>query len=316
MKNVLKIILFTVLVTAFYAYIGQMVPQKEVHPPKDREFRSDMTTEEMVDAGQEIVGGKGTCLGCHTIGADKPGRFPDLGGIGARAGKRRPGMTDVEYLAQSIYEPNTYIVEGYMPGMPPIHKPPIGLSDREILAVIAYLQSLGGTPTVTMATHLAYQTDLLDATSSASKTAPSKDAPPAASVTSETSVAAASAAGSRPVVPAPASASAAAMVPGEPQSPAIVPKDAKALMAANACLGCHRLDQPGKLVGPSLYDVGKRLKPQQIYESILEPDAVIARGYPKGLMASTLKATGFYDKATAKDIKAIAEYLSAQRGKR
>ena len=33
---------------------------------------------------------------------------------------------------------------GFNPGMPVINKPPIGLSDQEILAVIAYLQSLGG----------------------------------------------------------------------------------------------------------------------------------------------------------------------------
>jgi hypothetical protein len=36
--------------------------------------------------------------------------------------------------------------------MPPINKPPIGLTDQEILCVIAYLQTLGGTPTVTLET--------------------------------------------------------------------------------------------------------------------------------------------------------------------
>ncbi len=36
--------------------------------------------------------------------------------------------------------------------MPGINKPPIGLSDQEILCVIAYLQTLGGTPTVTLQT--------------------------------------------------------------------------------------------------------------------------------------------------------------------
>lgn len=156
MKNVLKIILFTVLVTGFYAYIGQMVPQTEVYPPKDREIRADMTVDEMVDAGQEIVGGKGTCMGCHTLGSDKPGRFPDLGGIGARAASRKPGMSDVDYLAECLYEPNVFIVPGYSPGMPQINKAPIALSDPEILAVIAYLQSLGGEPTVNMKTRLKY----------------------------------------------------------------------------------------------------------------------------------------------------------------
>jgi mono/diheme cytochrome c family protein len=154
MKTAFKLLLFTLLVTAFYTYVGQMVPQTEVHPPKTTALREDMTRDELVQAGLEIVGGKGTCLGCHTIGADKPGRFPDLGGVGERARTRKAGMSDVEYLAESLYEPNAFIVEGYTPGMPTINKAPIGLSDREILAVIAYLQSLGGEPSVTLGTHL------------------------------------------------------------------------------------------------------------------------------------------------------------------
>ena len=51
-----------------------------------------------------------------------------------------------------MYEPNAFIVPGFNPGMPVINKPPIGLTDQEILCVIAYLQSLGGTPTVTLQT--------------------------------------------------------------------------------------------------------------------------------------------------------------------
>ena len=36
--------------------------------------------------------------------------------------------------------------------MPPVNQPPIGLTDQEILCVIAALQTLGGTPTVTLET--------------------------------------------------------------------------------------------------------------------------------------------------------------------
>ena len=42
--------------------------------------------------------------------------------------------------------------------MPTINKPPIGLTDQEILCVIAYLQTLGGTATVTLQTSHAYYT--------------------------------------------------------------------------------------------------------------------------------------------------------------
>ena len=138
--------------TAFYGYVGQMVPQKEVQPPQEIALAADMTTADMVGVGREIVQGKGLCSTCHTFGKTGALRFPDLEGIGARAKTRIPGMSDVDYLAQSMYEPNTYIVPGFVAGMPTINQPPIGLTDQEILTVIAYLQSIGGTPTVTMQT--------------------------------------------------------------------------------------------------------------------------------------------------------------------
>ena len=96
--------------------------------------------------------GKGLCVTCHTFGKTGALRFPDLEGVDVRAKTRVPGLSDVEYFAQTLYEPNAYIVPGFNPGMPTINKPPIGLTDQEILCVIAYLQTLGGTPTVTLQT--------------------------------------------------------------------------------------------------------------------------------------------------------------------
>ena len=144
--------------TAFYTYVGQMVPQKEVQPPEETVLSTEMTTADMVTVGRQIVEGKGLCSTCHTIGKSGALRFPDLAGVGGRAKTRIPGMSDVDYLAQSMYEPNVFIVEGFNPGMPEIHKPPIGLSDQEILTVIAFLQTLGGTPTVTLTTSHRYYT--------------------------------------------------------------------------------------------------------------------------------------------------------------
>ena len=144
--------------TGFYTYVGQMVPQNEVQPPEAIVISADITTAEMVEIGREIAGGQGLCMTCHTIGQTGALRFPDLSGVAGRAATRVPGMSDVEYFAQSIYEPDSYIVEGFNPGMPVINVPPIGLTDQEILVVIAYLQSLGGTPTVTLQTAHTYYT--------------------------------------------------------------------------------------------------------------------------------------------------------------
>jgi hypothetical protein len=159
--------------TGFYTYVGQMVPQKEVQPPQETALVSDMTTADMAKVGRQIMEGKGFCLTCHTIGKTGALRFPDLDGIGARAASRVPSLGDVDYLAQSMYEPNAFVVPGFPPAMPPVNLPPIGLTDQEILCVIAALQTLGGTPTVTLQTTHRY-----NAGKAAPAGAPAPAAPP------------------------------------------------------------------------------------------------------------------------------------------
>jgi hypothetical protein len=150
--HIVRIGALVLATTGFYAYVGQMVPQKEVQAPQEIALKSDLTTADMVKVGREIMEGKGICLTCHTIGKTGALRFPDLGGIGTQAKARVPGLSDVEYLAQSMYEPAAFVVPGFPPAMPPVNQPPIGLTDQEILCVIAALQTLGGTPTVTLKT--------------------------------------------------------------------------------------------------------------------------------------------------------------------
>ena len=154
--HTLRIAVLVFASTAFYGYVGQMVPQSEVQPPEEVVIRADLTTPEMVEVGRGIAEGKGLCRTCHTIGQTGALRFPDFAGVAGRAAERVPGLNDVEYFAQSMYEPDAFVVPGFNPGMPAINRPPIGLTDQEILCVIAYLQSLGGTPTVTLQTSHRY----------------------------------------------------------------------------------------------------------------------------------------------------------------
>jgi hypothetical protein len=150
---VARIGLLVIASTAFYGYVGQMVPQSQVQPPPTEiVIPADLTTAQMVTVGRQIMDTKGLCFTCHTMGRTGALRFPDLAGVDARATERVPGLTDIEYFAQSMYQPDAFVVPGFNPGMPTINRPPIGLTDQEILCVIAYLQSLGGTPTVTLQT--------------------------------------------------------------------------------------------------------------------------------------------------------------------
>ena len=156
--HIVRIGALVLATTAFYGYIGQMVPQKEVQPPQEVLISTELTAAEMVTVGRGIAEGKGLCFTCHTIGRTGALRFPDLEGVGVRAQSRVPGLSDVEYLAQSLYMPDDFIVPGFNSGMPAINRPPIGLTDVETRAVIAYLQTLGGTPTVTPQTAHRYYT--------------------------------------------------------------------------------------------------------------------------------------------------------------
>ena len=236
---VVKIAAVAVLSTAFYTYVGQLVPQKEVQPPEETKMSATMTTADLVNTGKTIVEGKGSCTTCHTIGKTSgPFRYPDLAGIGSRAATRIPGMNDVQYLADTLYNPNDFIVPGFSPGMPTINKPPIGLTDDEIRAVIAYLQSLGGTATVTMQTTIPYSAG--------------GGAPPA----TEQAAAGAEAA---PAAAAPPAAEAAAAAPAA--APA-APRPADALVAQYGCATCHRSEAPSPAA--TFADLGGKREPDLI----------------------------------------------------
>jgi mono/diheme cytochrome c family protein len=150
--HILRIGALVLATTGFYTYVGQMVPQKEVQPPTDTVLSDDMSPADMAKVGRSIMEGKGICLTCHTIGKTGALRFPDLAGVAIRARTRKPGYSDVEYFAETLYDPTAYVVPGFPPAMPQMSAPPFSLTDKEILCVIAALQSLGGTPTVTMHT--------------------------------------------------------------------------------------------------------------------------------------------------------------------
>lgn len=76
------------------------------------------------------------CVACHREGAVNK-VAPSFVGIAERAATRRPPLTAVAYLYESITNPTAYVVEGYNPAMPQNY--PQRLSDRDLGDIIAYL---------------------------------------------------------------------------------------------------------------------------------------------------------------------------------
>jgi cytochrome c2 len=60
------------------------------------------------------------------------------------------------------------------------------------------------------------------------------------------------------------------------------------------CGNCHSFDTPTTLLGPSLYDVGKRKDESYLRAKLLDPDKTVVEGFPKGVMKATLAGSGFY----------------------
>lgn len=268
----LKVAALAIIATAFYTWVGQLVPQKEVQPPEVVEMSEDLTTADLVEIGREIYEGKGTCQTCHASTT----RYPDLEGIATRAATRVPGMSALEYLAQSLYEPEAYIVPGYTAGMPAMDKPPISLSHDEIKAVIAYLQTLGGEATITLATTLPYEEG--------------------AEVTSDVDPEGGEeVAGIGPDTGGPAVDAVAPATPVESEA-----TGPRGLLVRYGCTRCHKVDEPGGLEAVSLHDVGGRLSTAEILRNLTQHDPPLDPSYTS--------------RVTLAEVQSMADYLATLEG--
>lgn len=156
----LSVALFTVAVVLVFVWVGEVLTT--ISGEGDRRPAAAVTGENITpEAGEGIFWGKGKCYTCHAVGSrgnsirgPNQGEAGPLGmAIGARAIERakergkatgKP-FTTADYLVECLVDPGAYVVEGYKNEMPNPLRPPISLKPDEARAVIAYMQSLGGT---------------------------------------------------------------------------------------------------------------------------------------------------------------------------
>ena len=102
-----------------------------------------------MSSGETLFTGAGGCLACHGLGTRAPNLLTDHAGtgtIGVRCTNRVPGEDCKAYLYSSMVDPGAYLVEDFEPIMPDVRR---SLSNAQIWALVAYLQSVGGEVTVT-----------------------------------------------------------------------------------------------------------------------------------------------------------------------
>jgi mono/diheme cytochrome c family protein len=135
----------------------------------------DVTPQQLVAIGERIFNGAGGCTACHGLGTRAPNLLTSegtAGPIGARCGNRKPGMSCKDYLYESITKPTAFVVAGYQPIMPDMTRT---LPAEQVWAVIAFLESQGGTVDVTA-------DDVHSAMSASSSAAPAAAAPASTSL--------------------------------------------------------------------------------------------------------------------------------------
>ena len=84
------------------------------------------------------------------------------------------------------------------------------------------------------------------------------------------------------------------------------------VFASNGCGGCHTLAaaNSGGTIGPDLDEVLPGQNEAEIEESIVDPKAKIAQGYPDDVMPQN-----FEEKIQPEEIKALVKFLSESAGK-
>ena len=248
---------------ALYTLIANKIPQVQSDVPRALTLGANVTPEQLVSAGDQLYHGAGGCTACHGLGTRAPNLLTDekgQGPIGARCGKREAGKDCKAYLHESLATPRAYVVTGYEPIMPEMGRI---LSPQQLWALVAFLESNGGTVDVTAS-------DI-----------------PASSTTSTTSTTSTASAG----------------IAGGSTDP-------MAIIRGAGCTGCHKINGEGGAIGPDLNHVGSRLSANLIRESILTPDAKIAKGFEKfkGIMPKT-----FGNQLTGAQLEALVQFLASHK---
>jgi len=86
--------------------------------------------------------------------------------------------------------------------------------------------------------------------------------------------------------------------------------DPMTIIRGAGCTGCHKISGEGGAIGPELTHVGSRLSANLIRESILTPDAKIAKGFEKfkGIMPKT-----FGNQLTGAQLEALVQFLASHK---
>jgi mono/diheme cytochrome c family protein len=274
-----NVVLFALEATLVYTIIGNLVPQIESRPQAELQLSPDATPEQLVKAGEQLFYGKGTCALCHSIDPSEAARCPQLGAgplgpaIGTRAEER---VKEAGYKGKAkdgteyLIESLTHPQDYLVQGFPPI------------------MPVINKPPISLNNDEIAAVAAFLQSVQGGKVTVTPK-------------MVAAFTGTEAPTQPGTAAA--------QPVVATATNRSPEQLTAELACIACHKFNEAGPLVGPSLWDIGARHDDAYIRQSILEPNAVITEGFPPGLMPPDLG-----QKMTGVEFEHLVQWLKDHKG--
>lgn len=275
MRVLLSTLSFCLFLTLVFTLVTYLVPQVEGEAPVETAIDlSSITMDDYVSLGEDLFNNKGTCTLCHK--AAPLGRAPDIQAMDMQttteerlADNRYSGTaSDTEnYLVESMTAPSAYVVEGWGKK---------GSNDSE-----SPMPAVDKAPIGLSLTEINAIVAYLQAKDGNDITVelPTAEASSALAATNEESTTPANNA------PAPAE---------------------NTIDALNkyTCTACHSLDTNDALVGPGLLGIGSRMSVQEIRESIVDPNAIIAEGFAAAMPAD------FADRMTVRELDMIVNKLA------
>lgn len=151
-RGLIGLILAVLVINGFFTYVGSyFLPQAESRPPTRFEISEGITQEELIKIGSRIVfSNRGQCMECHTSRVEAGMRAPAINTLGrlVEEAARERDISPEQHIFESLVNPKAWVTKGFDPIMKPLHKPPFSLTDGELIAVTAFVQSNGGSVTV------------------------------------------------------------------------------------------------------------------------------------------------------------------------
>jgi mono/diheme cytochrome c family protein len=272
----LNVVFFGLEATLAYTIIGNLVPQIESRPQAELQLSPDATPEQLVKAGEQLFYGKGTCALCHSIEHSDAARCPELGAgqLGAAMGLRAEERVKAQDYQGAAKNGTEYLIESL------VHP------NAYIVPGFPNIMPVINKPPIGLnVDEIAAVVAFLQSIQGGQVEVTPKV------VTAYLGVEERAPAAAQPVV--------ATMGNRPPEQ----------LINELACIACHKFDGPEPLVGPSLWDIGARADEAYIRQSILDPNAVIAPGFPPMVMPPDLG-----QKMSGVELESMVQWLKDHKG--